>query len=414
MLTLRPPLEAYHADLSALPGRSALGSADGIWIVVASGFWRLAQLPADARPAYARSHAAIVRAAIPEGEGAENESAQHDRAIAAGIADALERWEDGGSVERLAELTRNLAEREEDVGAFRLAYATVGALRRALPDAGPRVASMLLARQGRIVRQLGDATTAAEHYALAESLARSARDPKLRLEARLGIGVLANVRGNYPEARAIFERVLRAASRHGWPDLVAAAHQGLLSGAVAARDSSAALHHGWEALRGVGDQPPQRARLLANLGEACALAGEWEGALRAYAAASAASPLARVRLPALGGAAVAAARLGRRAVLDRVAGEAEREIARSQQPYENALTLVELAEAYHLLGDSARGEAYRATAAELARAGGYHEVRHRVESLLAPPRGGLTATGRGVVRSLEALELEPAAARMVG
>src|SRR5512147_248402 len=104
VLTLRPPLEAYHADLSALPGRSALGSADGIWIVVASGFWRLAQLPADARPAYARSHAAIVRAAIPEGEGAENESAQHDRAIAAGIADALERWEDGGSVERLAEL----------------------------------------------------------------------------------------------------------------------------------------------------------------------------------------------------------------------------------------------------------------------------------------------------------------------
>lgn len=419
---MHPPLEAYYSDLSALPGRSALGGGDDAWIVVASGFWRLSEMPASERARYAQSHAAVIHSVIAE--EVEHDDGERDRFIAWRIAAALSRWGEPEATEQLARLTRDLTEREEDMAAFRLAYCTLGSLRRALPDAGPRIASMLLARQGRVVRQLGDVVTAAEHYALAESLARNARDTRLRLEARLGLGVLANMRGNYPEARTIFRRVLSAAKRSRMPDVAAGAHQGLLGCAVGAGDADAALHHGWEALRGVEHTPRSRGTLLANLGEACALAGEWNAALRASAAASAASPLARVRLPALGRAALAAARLGRRPTLDYFAREAEREIGRSQQPHENASTLIDLAEAYHAAGDAARGESYRTRAAELARAKGYHEVRHRAEVLepllattppapAAPPeRAELTSTGRGVIRSIEALELDPTATRL--
>ncbi|HEX6536375.1 MAG TPA: hypothetical protein VF041_17420 [Gemmatimonadaceae bacterium] len=419
---MHPPLEAYYSDLSALPARSALGGDDDAWIVVASGFWRLSEMPAAERARYARSHASVIHSVIAA--GVERDDGEHDRFIAGRIAAALSRWGEPEAAEQLARLTRDLTERQEDVAAFRLAYCTLGSLRRALPDAGPRIASMLLVRQGRVVRQLGDEVTAAEHYALAESLARMARDRRLRLEARLGTGVLANVRGNYPEARRIFRQVLSSARRNRLPDVVAGAHQGLLGCAVAAGDADAALRHGWEALRGVEHTPRSRGTLLANLGEACALAGEWNAALRASAAASAASHLARVRLPALGRAAIAAARLGHQATLDYFAREAEREIGRSQQPHENASTLIDLAEAYQVAGDAARGESYRARAAELARARGYNEVRHRaemLEPLLAssppapaarPERAELTSTGRDVVRFIESLELDPVAARM--
>lgn len=425
-MTLRPPLEAHDADHPASATRIAPSPAEPAWITVAQATWRLAQLRPEARAAYARQSASVIRGALAAmtGSGATTRDdagrppidvdALRARAAASDVADALAGWGEPDAAERLAESTRRLAEWEEMAGAFHLAYTTIGSLRLALHDSGTRIAAMLLARQGRIARQLGDLATAADHYALAESLARSAGEVRLRLEARLGLGVLANMRGNYPEARATFGSVLRAAARHRLADLEGAAHQGLLAGALAAGDAAAALHHGWAALRGATEEPDRWPKLLANLGEACLLAGEYDAALRAFAAAASRSTVSRIRLPALGGAAIAAARSARGAALERVRVEAEKEMERSGQPHENAFTLVELAEAYRFAGDAERAERYRARAAELARAGGYHEIEHRAEALRALPVATLAAADRDVVHALEALELTRGAALLVG
>jgi hypothetical protein len=99
--------------------------------------------------------------------------------------------------------------------------------------------------------------------------------------------------------------------------------------------------------------------------------------------------------------------------LSSVAERAEAVIERSPQPYENAITLVELAEAYARVGEADRAAEFRERAAALAAAGGFYEVSHRAENLVVAPRRpngpasrrpALGVDARSVVESLESLE----------
>jgi hypothetical protein len=94
---------------------------------------------------------------------------------------------------------------EEQAGAFVLAFSTLAALRRALsPVLDRRTEGLVLAQQGRVARQLGALSAAAELYAGSVRAARAARAPDVTARALIGSGVLASMRGNYPEARAHF------------------------------------------------------------------------------------------------------------------------------------------------------------------------------------------------------------------
>jgi hypothetical protein len=190
----------------------------------------------------------------------------------------------------------------------------------------------------------------------------------------------------------------------------------LLVAALAAKDAETALAHGWAAFQETSPaSPDDRAEMLLNLGEIGRQSGEHRAALGACVAAIELTDAPRVRLPALGCAAICAAYLGEMNLLAFIVGDVDRTIPRSGQPFENARVLVSLAEAYvHL--DAALALQFAASADVLSLEGGFHQVAARVADVRAAlqrpgsgtsmtvPRGRRWSAGsRAVLESLERL-----------
>jgi hypothetical protein len=190
------------------------------------------------------------------------------------------------------------------------------------------------------------------------------------------------MRGNYPEARDLFRRGLTEATRAGSDEHRRAAHHGLLVAAVAARDVETALAHGWAAFSETSaDASDERAEMLLNLGEVGRQAGEYRASLGACLTALELTDSARLRLPALGCAAIAAAQLGERRLLEFLAREVERTARRSGQPFEVARALMDLADACAVVDDAPKALAFAAHAESLAAANGFHEVTARADAV---------------------------------
>jgi hypothetical protein len=346
------PGQAYAVDVARLEGGAPIGAADDAWLALAHALARAAELPVGQRAAVLAAGGDCVAALIPAGAAG---------AVAATLAAAAAALRElgphvggqGGSagapaVARAVAAVQGAVAQAEQAGAFVLAFSTLAALRAALaPVLDRRLEGLLLAQQGRAARQLGAMAAAAELYAASARAGRAARAPDVAARALIGGGVLASMRGNYPEARDLFRRGLAEATRAGSDEHRRAAHHGLLVAALAARDVETALAHGWAAFRETApDAPDDRAEMLLNLGEVGRQAGEYRASLGACLTALELTDAPRLRLPALGGAAVAAARLGEAGLLRFVAREVERAVRRSGQPFENARALAAVAEAY--------------------------------------------------------------------
>ncbi|HJU89724.1 MAG TPA: hypothetical protein VJ672_10045 [Gemmatimonadaceae bacterium] len=414
MIVPLPALEAYRQDLAAAPGRASFGNADPLWLAVAQAIARLADLPHNERRPLISGLADALAGwsadadtdptvdALPAALGACLDDDTDDRTIA-----VLLRW--AATVER--------------AGALNLTYSALAALRQLIPATANsrRALGLILAQQGRIAREVGDVVTAADLYAQAEEAGHASGDAEVTVRAVLGQGVLAVIRGNYPDARTHFSRALGVAKAHGLQVHASAAHHGLLRAALAAGDLDAALRHGWDAFKHAAGDRHRQAELLTNLGEICLLIARPAAALRAYRTALRFTSLATIRLGALGGAVIAAARLGDRRALDELSAETEQTISRVAEPYEHAVTLVELAEAFAIFGDTGRRDAYRTRALQLAEERGFYEVVHRAESM---PRGSTTTTEArrppslsdgavGVLRAIESLDPSASAAASI-
>jgi tetratricopeptide (TPR) repeat protein len=376
------PLEAYGEDFAeARP--EAEDSALQCWLLVAMCFWRIAQLPDIER------HPAFNRAA----EILSMVSGADKRAVTAApqipvaglvdvLADAAAKPDVPGQwTPALARGIQVGAEYLERNGAFRLAYSLLSGFRAAVVQLSLGEVGRVVVQQGRIARELGAMQTAEDHYRVAERLGLRIREPDLRTRAVLGRGVIAVTRGNYPEARRLFRRGLQIAQKFHLAEHEAAAHNALLMAAVSAKDIDSALTHGWFLYRQTSGLPERQAEVLVNLAEVALLAGHPESALAACLTAVALTTVDRVLLAGYGSAAIAACRLGRRDVLDAMAAESLMVIGRSNQQFDKAYTLLELAEAYATLG--ARGEArnYLTRANGIAKPVGFFEILHRAEIL---------------------------------
>jgi tetratricopeptide (TPR) repeat protein len=393
-----------------------IGPADDAWLTLAHTLARAEQVPARARAAVLAAGGDGVAALVPASgpaslRGALSAAVDGLRVLAdrlAGSADAGPAGPAGPAspggepvYDAVGALQAAVAQQEE-AGAFALAFGTLAALRAALaPVLDRRAEGLLLAQQGRVARQLGAMAAAAEFYAASVRAARAARAPDVAARALIGAGSLATVRGNYPEARGLFRRGLSAADKSGQGWLRRAGHHGLLVAAIAARDLETALAHGWAAFKEESSNGDHRAEALINLGEISLHAKQYRAALGACLSALELSDLPRLRLPAMGTGALAAAYLGEHRILDFFVTEAERLVGRSGQPFENARMLAELAEACFALGraDAAK---HAERAATLADDGNFNEVAVRVERLrvdaaVAPRFAGVPHTHRSVM-----------------
>ena len=442
MIDAVSPLNAYRSDLAAAGDRVRFGPNDPCWLVVATGLARIASIgPSRSRaiarfartlndyrrevagPSYdvdARTVERLARLAtsfrnLAGGKRrvspAHAPRAEHDglseRPTTERVTDPDRRPPSPAAAAVAA--VRGLAEDAEAAGALRLSFTMLSDARALASRAGAEESGLLLLQQARIARTLGYLDNAEALYVAAAEAGRAHGIALLTARATLARGVIARTRGNYPLARALFEAALREAERTGLDALAASAHEALMIATGNVGELDEALDHGRRALEAAEADRDRHAGLVTNLARLAWGAGCELAALGGYLEAARLTNAPRIGLPALSGAALAAAGLGRKAQVHQLASLVSQESSDSF-PYETASAWEALWRAYVVLGSSLEADDCRQRALELARAGGFFEIVYAVErdvvkdrtdrgSGLRPP---LSAEAESVVRSLEA------------
>jgi tetratricopeptide (TPR) repeat protein len=411
MLPLQSPLEAYRADLSRNPNRTDFGRSDTVWLLVAHCLHRLSRAQGEARRSIAENCALAIgdlATTVSPDTPDEVEMIRHLTRIRGGLP--LIDTRAGAS--DVVTSARALADQMAEAGALWLAYSALGHVRVAGSAAPVRDLGMAMGDQAWVARSLGDLDSADELYEGVAAAGEQHGEVELQSRALLGIGVNARVRGNYPKARRSFQEGLALAESAGFAELQSVAHQGLLIAASIAGDSDTALVHGWAAYELAAGNSDREAELLINVSQVSMVAGYPQAALRGFLSSLSRATAVRYRLPSLGGAALASARVGNRDLLTTIARVAEDSLLAAALPYESAGTLRSLSEAFDAAGDAARAEDYRLRARALARKNGFFEIVLATEpkdtpaSKPAASRRDLTRESMNVIESLEAMESE--------
>jgi tetratricopeptide (TPR) repeat protein len=412
MSGFRSPLDAYREDLSRMPGRQRLGADDEFWIILATGLRRLAQAPNRSRPAAAhRLGQALVTLAqelsSPRRDADDVEiDASPDRPME--VADALAHYPDPEHAGPLVGRVRSVAADAEESGAIGLAREILTDLVDISPHAPPLERGLVLLQLGRITRTLGDLDSAQDFLKSAGDLGRANGNRELEAREALGLGVLARTKGNYPAARAYFERGLAGALQVGLLDVQGMCHHGLMIVCAEADDFDSAMQHAWQLVSAARSNASREAEALTNLAQLCAKAGYDAAALGAFTAALARTAAPRLRLPILAGIAASAGRLRNAA---RVA-DAERAItieANEAFPFETSGAWLAVARARRALGDGPSGDAAAEKAAVIAHAHKFYEITHRLEQEVVRPQIPLADVNLEFVRSLETWSDDPSA-----
>lgn len=365
---------ALRSDLARHPGVADFGEATSLW----TGYVSVLVRAVRAQLALPRLVRDLAKSVVREPGARSLLRTQTDHRLVRDAHRALRHSDLGG----FSSATRALAARMEDAGALALADTALQMLLLVRIDGagvGMEEQGRVIAHRARIARQGGDVELAIEQYRNVERIAKITRSDELYARTWIGFGVLAMVRGNYPESVEWFARAATAATKAGDRDLSRNAHHGSLIVAAKRGDFDDALRHGWLAFRySVGDAQLE-AEALSNLGGVMLQARAYNPAAAAFDAALRRNPPARLAIPALGGAIVTAARLGDAERARRRYAMLARYAAAADHQYEVADALIDAATALFLIGDVAEAARVRARALELANEGNFHELEFRAE-----------------------------------
>lgn len=318
----------------------------------------------------------------------------------------------------LATLTRRVAAAAEQRGALWLAYAMLATLER-LGEMMPQVElGRLLAQRARVARKADSAEVADALYKRVDALGRSANAPELNARAAIGFGVLAQFRGNLPLAARHFAKAVRIAAPTGDTDLLRLAQHGRMVIAAKRGAFGDALSFGWDAFAAAAGNREQEADMLLTLAQVAFDTGHPAPALHGFSAALARRPGPRLLLPALGGAARAAAALNRTEVVLWCGARIEEMAHEGSFAYPIASALLDVALAT-ATAQPAVAERYVRRALHLAEEFHFHELEHhlvalqtRLDDRTASEALGVSsslsvgARGDEVLRKIEQLEAE--------
>lgn len=364
-------LAAYRTAAS----RNAVALDDGTWLQVGLLLEHATWLAPDARAEHLRRAASTVRRSI--GEAA---------------------WRDGhptdpqppSSETTLDGRMRLYAEVIEDAGAIVIADAVLVAYLAADPSIAPLEVARVDAVRARLAWKWGDLDVASERYRRVAMEARRLRSDELRVRAWIGMAIVARLRGNFPASRAAGKRAVALARRAGLPGLESGAHHLLMVADAVAGEFAAAIDHAWHAYLCARGNATLESAALGNVGQVLLDAGHPAIARMAFRAVIRRRAPARIVLPALGGTAVAAARLGDGELLERTRLEMDACANAGAAPYDVASACLDLARAYASMHDRPRTAELQARAMQLARAHGFYEIEHHADLLMkemaeAPP-----------------------------
>ena len=361
MLAPSLPLSAYRADRAQYPQRARLTRSDEDLVKLSvllnrclqvrrrdDGDEKLAQLRRQCHALGLRILAQEDRVLDDVGDGVDTPAPETVRMLRE-VADAAE---DGGAL-RLADTLMLLTYREFGV------------------EAGVLERGRVLAQRARIARKLGDREAAEALYD--EVRAWGGGLPEMQARADIGNAMLARERGNIPAMRTHFTSALENARACGSNELIAKAHHGMMLAAAAAKHFDEALLHAWAAFRDIRGDTVREGEALLNLAQAAFDLGHPDVALHMFAIALSHALPNRLELPALGGAALAAASIGDGETLRRIARRTEHVSRGDDLTYDAVAALAEIAKAYALIDDP-DAETRRLAVLATATRAGFHEI----------------------------------------
>jgi hypothetical protein len=156
--------------------------------------------------------------------------------------------------------------------------------------------------------------------------------------------------------------------------------------AAVGKEFESAVEHGWQAYQnGIGDVTLETGA-LGNVGQLFLDAGHPDTAMAAFKVVIARHPSDRIVVPALGGLAVAAARLGLRNVVDATMHEIRLRENTGATAYDIATAMVDLSRAYVTLADDTQAEEFREHAYAIAVSRGFHEIAHHTRESIRTQR----------------------------
>jgi tetratricopeptide (TPR) repeat protein len=305
-----------------------------------------------------------------------------------------------------------LAQHADEAGALHLARAMLDALLEADDSLTLVQQGRIIARRARVDGKLGDIDTAVDQYKRVAKMGTQTGSAELKALAFVGLGALAQMRGNYPQLERFARRAAHIADRHELRALSRHAHNGAMIAAGARHDFATALKHAAAVYGRANGDAIEDAETLQNIGQLLLEAGHSEPAAAAFMRLVSLPLPARILLPALGGLALASSRS--RAV-DRTIWAA-REVQRlhdSTVPrFPLASALLECAQSLALVGEVARSRTCIRVAVDLAERHGFFEVSVKAERMTigaiesAPERQPLGKPGSRLAREL--VDTQPA------
>jgi tetratricopeptide (TPR) repeat protein len=384
---MRAPLTPIKAFVQDAAQRGAAGdhsSADdprmSHWLLVAQAAERLAELRPAQRAEYLTR---LGDSVLPERLERPTQIEGDGRVPADATAE-------------LAERLRLEAEDMEREGCFELALTTVSSVCKMLARGSLTARLLATAHLGRIVRQTGELDSAVDCYTSVTQTGLSVDDGPVAAHGYIGLGNVAHARGNRPSQKAFFQKALELAPKGSPVEL--SAHQGLMVTANQQGELADALIHGWKVHDLAMPDSEVQFETLNNLAQTALYSGFARASLSGFEYVIQRARISRIRLPAIGGAAIAAARLKDRSSLAHFELLARDEINRAALPHESARMYYDAAEARAAMGDFSEVLSHVADCLRISDAFGFHELRVKAELLRdAPSTQQLAKVEQGAV-----------------
>lgn len=354
-------LAAFREDMSRR-GEASTTDLDGAWI-------ELGTLLSHASFLMGSERDAVIAAAV-----------RNARALLSASA-----WQAGhrldpeppDDADSLKSRVRTISEMTEDAGLMRLADAILGAFLSSHPDCDVLERGRIEAARARIAWKEGELGVARERLEYTLALSKRANSDELLIRALMGQAILARFAGNYPASYQNARAALKLAERLSMRRLAAVSHNTLLVVAAVSGRFDDAIAHGWEGFLGAEGDSILESEILGNVGQLFLDLGHPNTAIAAFKAVVGRQPHSRLLLPALGGYAVAAAMLHNYHAVDEAAAGITYHVTTAGTPYAIAVALLDLADAYGILGKITAAAKRRSDARQIADAKGFHELVFR-------------------------------------
>jgi hypothetical protein len=238
-----------------------------------------------------------------------------------------------------------------------------------------------LALRARISRKRDETDLARDQFLSVHRIGKRLNNAELLARAALGLAAIAQRHGKCPQVKRYSRRAARLGVSAGLPRTSAQAYYGLMAESAKRGDFADASVAAWEMLKLTHVESAYREYALHGLGQLLIDSGEFSTGRKVLVKLVQGTVDRKVALSAIGGIAIASARLGDAETVE-WAIERMREVRASAAPsYELASALLDCAQAASVVRMDEESAVLRAEALSLAAAHGFHEFAIKAESL---------------------------------